>query len=72
MVTIKKKKDMEKDYVLNQKGLRIFKRCASCIHKDTSKSSNNDNRWCKAKQMTVLKSDCCERWMISNEMDNAG
>lgn len=63
------------EYKLNQKKLRVKKCCASCIYKDADNgitSSVNDKRWCKNKCITVMKDECCEDWMISQEMDMAG
>lgn len=73
----KQMKDMEKkNYKVNQNNIRVKKCCASCIFKNTDENSYtsnvNDKRWCKNKRMTVLKDECCDDWMISQEMDMAG
>ena len=58
--------EVQPKYVLNQRGLRVRKCCASCMHK--SETNSDKYRGCLKHDITVSPRDVCNDWMMSRSL----
>ena len=55
--------------IKNQYGLTVKCCCASCGHKDLTRTTK---RMCMKKHRAVDALDVCDDWMLSDQLKNAG
>ena len=66
MIELKRKRA---SYAVTEKGIKVQRCCASCMHKDYD---DDGNRICRLLDRRVPGKNRCERWQMSEAMQRVG